>query len=88
MFFFNALAGELCIVGQIFLSQTADFPVLRCNNVRCKSKGKRVTVRRRKQFAHGFGLKFRVGSTRVRTRGTQGFSLEKITKVDHGNLQS
>ena len=62
--------------------------MLQCDNARCKSKCKRVTVRRSKQHAHVPGLKFRRNFTRVNRRGTQGFSSEKFTKVENGNHQS
>ena len=40
-------------------------------------------------LAHGLGLKSRRDFTRVRRRGTLGFSSEKFSKVHHhGNLQS
>ena len=62
-------------------------PSDRCHNPRCKSKGKRVTVRRYDKSAHGFGLKFRRGFTRACEGAPKVFRSRKNAKVHHGNLE-
>jgi hypothetical protein len=48
-----------------FSARGSQFPLLQCDNPNCKSKGKRVKVRRCKQGAHGFDLKSRRGAKSV-----------------------
>lgn len=71
--------------GRGFFVVLASTIMLQCDNRARILKRKRVTVRRGNHLAHVLGLKFRAGFTRARARRTQGFSLEKFTKVHHGN---
>ena len=61
--------------------------MLQCDNAACKSKSKRVMVRRGYAMRPWLWPQVPTRLHKSWRRGTQGFSSEKFTKVHHGNLQ-